>query len=440
MNFLKKHKFILLLLLAAIFLRAIIYLQIMNKVPFSDYFDYRQWVFNSVSLGLNKVYFLTADKRFPLDIDQPPGSMYILRGSYEVFLVTAKAFTHFLHLNPGSTLWINDNLMIFFFRLPSLIADIILGWLLYVFVKSKANEKMGLLASGLFLFGPQIIYNSTVWGQMDAINNLFFYISLIFLFRKNTFLSILFYGLSLFVKVSLLPLLPVYLLIGFGGKFFTFKKFLISLIIIICLFIVLILPFFPNPMQFIAFMSHAAGGRSNDITVKALNFWWFLFNPLWAKSSPPSWNMFLGLSLGSWGNLLFGALYIPVLVYVWKLIKNKNLSAENIFFAFFLIAFATFLFLPKMHERYLYPIFPLLITYVCLKAKYWIWLITLSIIHFLNLYIVWNPTLFLFGKYETMLRWQENIWQLSFLTLLIFIIFYLQFIYSLKMPQKIKYD
>lgn len=425
MEILKKFRWILLIILVALIFRIILYLNIMNKAPFFDYLIFKEWAYKSYSYGLDRVYSVHSNFGI-LDVDQPPGTIYILRSSYEVFLLTARILTRIMDLDVGSTLWINDNLLIFFFRFPSMIADLILGFCIYIMVKTKASEKIALIASALFLLGPPIIYNSTIWGQIDSINNLFFYLSLMFLVKKRAFFSALFFALSLFVKLSFLPLIPLYLILGLSGIFFKRTSFIISIVITSIIILILCLPFSTDPFWIFSVIEKSAYGMNQDISVNAYNFWWLIFNPALKVSPPPITSTFLGLSLNYWAYLIFTMFYLPIILVSAKLIKIKKLSTEKLFLLTAMIAFVSFLFLPKMHERYLYPALPLLITWVGFKNKYWIITAILSFIHFLNLYIVWNPSLILFRDIEEAILSQNTKWILSLMTIVIFVFYYLK--------------
>ena len=437
MNLFKKYRWILLLIILSAILRGFIYFQVMNITPFADYFDYKQWIYRNYSLGFHNLYVINPTTR-AANINQPPGTIYILRGSFEVFLQTARVLTHFMHLTPGATLWVNDSLLIFFVRLPSILADLILGFAIYVMVKTKTSEKLALAAAAIYLLSPPLIYNSTVWGQMDSINNLFFYLSLMFLIKKRALPSVLFFALSLFTKLSLLPLIPLYLLLALFGGFFKRKAFAISVAVTGLIILLLNLPFSTNPFWLLEFVIKASPGESQVITVNAFNFWWLIFNPILRVSPPDIFTVVLGLTLNMWGNLIFAGFYLSVVLCFWKLIKKRKLTTDKVFLFFAIVAFITFLFLPKMHERYLYPVFPLLVTWVGFKNKYWIATILLSLIHFINLYVVWNP-IFLFRSFETVIRSQAGDRFLSLATLLIFGFFYIKMFSIPKFSFKLKF-
>ncbi len=395
----------------------------MHSTPYHDYFDYKMWIYNSYSLGLKKVYVLDP-KTNVYQVDQPPGTIYTLRISYEVFLITAKALNRFFGVDPNAQLWVNDQLLVFFFRFPSIIADLTLGFFIYLLVKSKKGLKIGLIASSFFLFNPSVIYNSSIWGQMDSINNLFLFISLFFLVNKKISLTVFFFGLSIFIKFSLLPLLPLYALLLFFGSGFRLKHVVISSLITATVFLVLCIPFFINPFVIFSFAQIASQGRAQAITVNAFNFWHIIFNPPLVIEAPQIKTVFYGLGLGAWANLLFSAFYIPILYKTFRNIK-AGIKTVDVYLIFTLAVFAIFLFMPKMHERYLYPTIPLLITWVALKNKYWMFAIILSILHFLNLYVVWNPSLFLFGPFEDALKSQTSVFAISLLTLGVFVFLFI---------------
>lgn len=428
MRFLKKYQWILVLIGLALVVRLFVFLQIKDTTPFYDYFTYKEWIYKSYSFGLDKVYFVHSNSNV-MDVDQPPGTIYVLRGFYEAFLIVAKALNSIFSVDTNKELWVNDQLLVFFFRFASMLADLAIGFCIYIAVKSTSSQKIALGSSAFYLLCPPILYNSTVWGQMDSINNLFFYVSLLLLLRRQVFFSVLSFGISLFTKFSLLPLAPLFVIFAAFGSFFKKKVFALSVLTTGIILWMLSIPFSTNIFWIPEIIGKISKGVSQEITVGAFNFWWIIFRPMPRINPPPLINdVYLGLSLATWAYVLFALFYIPILIYALIIIKKKKLTAEMIFLLSGLAAFSTFLFLPKMHERYLYPVFPLLITWAGLtnKRKYWIMLVLLAALHFLNLYIIWNPHLFLFRNFELVLKEQTTIWFISLGTLSIFLYLYIQ--------------
>jgi hypothetical protein len=86
--------------------------------------------------------------------------------------------------------------------------------------------------------------------------------------------------------------------------------------------------------------------------------------------------------------------------------RSKKDTPEKTFLLFATLALISFLFLPKMHERYLYPFFPLLAVSLGF-SKRWLWyFVSISIVHFLNLFISWDPGYIKYIPYSLL----ENDW------------------------------
>jgi len=126
--------------------------------------------------------------------------------------------------------------------------------------------------------------------------------------------------------------------------------------------------------------------------------------------------------------LAYGLFFISVLPLFYMLLKYKEklLTPKKILLLFTIVALCTFLFMPKMHERYLYPVFPLFAAYIFLETKRKVLIVIylmLSLLHLLNLYIVWHPIPISLLSY-TVLNNQIFQWCIAFCILLTGIVFY----------------
>jgi hypothetical protein len=111
------------------------------------------------------------------------------------------------------------------------------------------------------------------------------------------------------------------------------------------------------------------------------------------------------------------------------MIKEKKMSIERTFVFFSLLALVSFLFLPKMHERYLYPFFPLMSVALGFSKKWVGIFISISAIHFLNLFISWDPGYVAFIPYFLFENdWTR--WGLALALIGIFIVFYREVIFK----------
>jgi len=298
--------------------------------------------------------------------------------------------------------------------------------IIFLFIKRQGGSHPG-LATALLYLNPVLIYNSTYWGQMDSLNNLFFISALILLSSGKTLSSSACLTLSLMTKLSVLPLLPLFIVQFFKTKL-SFKQLILSLLLSLGIIYALILPISKQPvLWFIQFIKLASGGELQNITSEAYNFWYTVFSfPLLTKINPLESAQFLNISLSTYGYLLHLVLALPLL---YQMVRGKKDSPEKTFLFFAALALISFLFLPKMHERYLYPFFPLLA--VCLGfSKKWLWyFIAISIIHFLNLFISWDPGYVSFIPYFIVENeWFK--WGLGALLICIFAFFYREVISS----------
>lgn len=410
----------------------------------TDVLRYKDWGRIAFLYNLEETYRNTHLEFGTLANNQPPGSLYVISSTYYAQIQVAKLFLKIFNIEEGAVAWMNVQLPYAFLRLPSLLADLIIGALIYTIVRSKTTMKNALFSCSLFIFNPVILYNSAFWGQMDSINNMLLLIALFLLMKKSYFFSIFFFLLSFYVKLSLIFFLPVILII-----YYLLMKNKLQLLfyfagsILAMLYITLPISNQPHTWLF-EFITKNGLGEIQSITAFAFNFWWMMFNPVIRLgspdnlftfsqvrmiNSPSSSSLFFGISLMHWSLIIFSILLIPIIRNVIKL-KNRIMKNGNLFLICSLVVLISFLFLPQMHERYMYPLFPLLSIYIGIKRKLiWI-LITLSLLNFINLYIVWHPMKILLMPYELMGS-QLFQWLVSLLIVSTGVVFYLKSIKTL---------
>jgi len=307
--------------------------------------------------------------------NQPILSMYLFAfvNYLKEFLMSFLWILNKIPIFPSKIIWWAQlNLHASLVKLPFVLADLGIAYLIYKIVK---NKKLALLLSGLFIFNPAIIYNSAVWGQTDSMLNFIFLLSLYNLFQKKYNYSIFFLILCFLFKMSLFIYLPL--------MFFVFIKikpqeYFKGLIVGIVLTLILALPFsYPqNPLSWLYWLytNRVLSNQGNMLNGNAFNLWFLVLNRI-----DICYQALLSQKVISF--ILFGLIYILVLL------KRKS----NIVFSLFLIAFSAFLLLVNMHERYLYPILPVFLILISLYPKIFKirdYLI-ISFIHLINLYNQW---------------------------------------------------
>jgi Gpi18-like mannosyltransferase len=274
----------------------------------------------------------------------------------------------------GKIGWATD----FAIKIPVIIADISVGLLIYSLVKKK-NPKLALLSFFLYTLNPVVIFDGSVWGQIDGILTLFLFLSAYFLIEKGNFVSsVFFWSIAFLIKPQAIATLPVFILVIILGKFKWKEVFMAGILGVLTL-LVLSLPFFPkNPILGLPSLILRMAGYYKYTSVNAFNIW------SWVGLWRPDTINFLGLELSTWGAILLGASVIIALFCFRKKIEKK----ENYYLLFAILSLCFFTFPTKVHERYLFPFFAFLLTSAGLSESLYLFgiYITASVASFLNIY------------------------------------------------------
>lgn len=322
--------------------------------------------------------------------NQPP--LYILLFGLTSWLnQSITNLTWYLNNNigifPSSFVWFwQTNGMTILVKLPSIFADLAIGLLIYKFFQAKKQKELGLKLAALWLFNPLTFYNSSIWGQTDPIVNLLGLVSIYYLLKKDLIKSVLFFVISLLFKGSLTIFLPVLLLIWILQKHHL--KIWLKTILLSGIFTIFVSVWFhPNldlPIWlFNLYVKRFFPGEIGYLTANAFNLW-YLVNPGKVLDNI----RYFGLQAHTIGYLI--SLFFGVsLIFV----KRKTILQEKtIIFLLAISALISFLFFTRIHERYLYPFFPLATILVGLNKKLLIPYAVLSATFLLNMYnLFWAP-------------------------------------------------
>jgi dolichyl-phosphate-mannose-protein mannosyltransferase len=285
----------------------------------NDMITFEAWFRTAADNGLGSFYNLT-------QCDYPPLNVYLFWG----FGSIAKAFSLF-----------GTPLINYAVKLVPAIFDVATGFLIFVFIRSKLNFKIALVAVSLYVFNPAVVFNSAVWGQFDAIYSFFLVLSLMLALASKPELSAVTYAASVLTKPQAIALIPLiaYLILRKGG----WRRLVTSLVAGAATVFVVILPFeWSNPVTFLANNYLFGYGRYAFTSVNAFNIW--ALGGLWVSDT--SATFLLGWAM--FGALVAFALYL----------LHKRFAASGELLAFFsaLVLFFGFFMLPtRIHERYLFP-------------------------------------------------------------------------------------
>lgn len=294
---------------------------------------------------------------------------------------------------------ISDEFFYFVLKIPSIIADLILSFLIYRVLLKSVSRKLALYGLAFCLFNPVLIFNASIWGAFDGFMTLFLFLAVYYLAKKKLLLSSIFFGISVLVKPQAIAIAPVF-------AFWLLRNFSIKNIWQLSIpgfltIILLSVPFFPSDPFFgffNLFIQMAQDYKGNSL---------FAYN---------SWGI-LGFWIDDGTNLLFfpyriwGIIFMAVfwLYFFYVFFRNKILDV----YLLSTLGFLAFFFLPtRVHERYLFSAIPFLILVsVYLRSRILILsTVFLSLLHTINLYYVYiyynefylqlPKTLYLPGFYE----------------------------------------
>lgn len=318
--------------------------------------------------------------------NQPPGTIYIFAGIEKLFEFVFSVFWWInikISLFPsGIITFFESNLYPALLKLPSILSDLGIAYLIYKLLKNHKDEKLGILGAIIFLVNPVIWYNSAVWGQTDAIVNFFALLAFCLLLQKKITLSLVAFALSLYIKASLLIFAPIYLIVVLRQKY-SVKQLIGSAVLTASVIGLLTLPFSreePFGWLYWLYSEKVFGEQLHIITANAFNLW----AAIAGIHERPETFLLGPLSYEIWGVILFTIAYLPTLYLIYK-----RQDTKSIIWALAISAFASFMLLTNMHDRYLYPLFPVLTILALLDRKLLLAYLSISLINLLNLYNFW---------------------------------------------------
>lgn len=310
-------------------------LPLFPAVPFEvDMGDFKAWSMDILQNGPRNFY------KPGVFCDYPPFALYILW-----FIGSLSKLFGVIN---------NDVMFTFFIKLPSLLFDIGTAWLIYAILRRK-RPIFGMVLATVYMFLPPVIYNSSYWGQVDTyyvfLMMLCFYYLIV---KRNPHVAGVLVVASFLTKtqtLAFIPLLLFYLFINYD-----WKRCLSTLALAAGAFILIILPYnlnnIPGMFQWVFEFYTKQAGTYPYATMNAANFM-ALISGNYVNDSTPA---FFGITYNLLGILLFLGSVIWSCYYYYKKRTDGSLAA-----AFAMITFGFFMFFPRMHERYSFPIMAFLL-------------------------------------------------------------------------------
>ncbi|MEG2360563.1 MAG: glycosyltransferase family 39 protein [Christensenella sp.] len=337
---------------------------------------FKAWANGAYSGGIENFY--TSD----FFADYPPIYIYVLY------------FLGFLQNTFG--LNISGQEFALLIHIPAIICDIVVAYAVYRIALQKFKPNTALLLSTLILFNPAVIFNSSIWGQIDIILTLMLVLVIWLLVKDRLIWASIAFIVAFLLKPQAIMIFPI-LAFVFIRKIILSqnrKKALLTLLIsvgaMIGLFFLIPLPFGANqePLWLVKQFLNTMG-QYNQATLNAFN----IFALLGQNFIPAAQAVFLGIPANVWGFIMIGAVCLYSLyLYV------KNPKKEFLFALAAFIIMGVFALGHGMHDRYLFPVpILLLFAFIFMKDKRLIWPVILT-----SVALLLNQSVSLF-YYQTMI-------------------------------------
>jgi predicted membrane-bound dolichyl-phosphate-mannose-protein mannosyltransferase len=372
----------------------------------TDIGDFTAWAVRLARVGPSAFYVPG------LFSDYPPGYLYVLWGLGSI----GHALQPFVGLDVTSGL----------VKIPAILADAGVAWLLFLtsrrflggWVGDTAGEWIGIVAATVYLFNPGVIFDSSVWGQVDSVGMLAVLASVYLLARGWTEAAAATAVLAMLLKFQFGFMIPIVLLIGLKRHLFgrstdpdqdgrpDVLRILTSLAAGLGTLVILIFPFglsvwspgSSSASLFGKFLE--AANTYKGLSINAFNVWMNPWSALAAAREPGG----LTPSL-FWGDDQTVVAVVGSLSVTWQLVGItlflgvaaaaayalwRRDDATGILVATLLVAVAFFVVPTRVHERYLFPALVLGAPLVVRGARWAIAYVVLSVAFFANIYGVYT--------------------------------------------------
>ncbi len=270
----------------------------------------------------------------------------------------------------------NQNLLAAFLKMPAIISDLLVGLFIFLIAKNVLKNKWPVLVTAAYLLNPAVFYSSANWGQVESVVLAWVLGSIYFVFAQKLWPAIFFIAAAILTKQTVWLLMPVIIVIFL--RYFNLVQVIQASIAIVLLVLVSYCPFFThNPLTSLNFYIGAVDFVTDKVYENAFNFWYFVLAP----ENPTDLDRFLGLSYRLWGYFLTILFLLPSLLLLAKRTRPKVTAITA-----GCLIIAAFLFLTRMHERYLAFSLPFLLLTGESSLGFWGAYLFLSFFHLLNLY------------------------------------------------------
>jgi|AGTN01.1.fsa_nt_gi Predicted integral membrane protein len=252
----------------------------------------------------------------------------------------------------GSAFQIDANGALFtlIIKIPSILAEVGAAVIAYKIAERRMDRTFGLLCASFVLFNPAMFFNSSVWGQIDAILALFIVTALWFLINEQYIPAAALFALAVIFKPQAIMFTPV---VGLAYVYALFKKGGLAKAVIgifgglaaaAAVLAVFILPFTgTQPLGWIIGKYSGAIGYYSYASINAFNVY-TLLGLNWGEI--PTFMLF-GQQI-AYGTVALALICVAVVILQWRTREQRRFFDIAAF-----LVISVFMLMHSMHERYM---------------------------------------------------------------------------------------
>jgi Gpi18-like mannosyltransferase len=245
------------------------------------------------------------------------------------------AYLYLLYLTRVFSDWFGSMVAI---KIIPTMFDLLSAFAILLMARIKFEDDKPYLFSAIFFVLPTIMFNSTGWGQIESLYTSFLLLCAYFLLKEKPFLALLMFGVAFSFKSQSIFFLPFLGILFLKGKIRWYHFVLIPVV-----YVVLAIPAAWIGRSWASILSIYIGqvGQYHSLSMSAPNLYVFVPDSFYEIGVWIGMGIFL-IAMAVWGWVNWRA----KIAYDNRQIMLMALSALT------LVPFV----LPKMHDRYFYPV------------------------------------------------------------------------------------
>lgn len=244
-------------------------------------------------------------------------------------------YLYFLWLIRTQSNWLSASTGI---KLIPTVFDLLSAYAIFLMARIKFADDKPYLYAAVFFTLPTILFNSTGWGQIESLYTSFLLLCTYFLLKEKPLYALLLFGFAFSIKSQSIFFLPFLGILFLKGKIRWFHFLLVPAV-----YIVLAIPAAMIGRSWLSILSIYIGqvGQYRGLSMSAPNLYAFIPDTYYESGLWVGMIIFL-MAMAVWGWVNWRA----------KITFNQRQIMLMALGALALVPFV----LPKMHERYFYPV------------------------------------------------------------------------------------